>query len=304
VKTAELASELSIATKLADYLQLTRPRIGVMVLFTVAAGYLLGCGSDIRGLVLFHTLVGTALVASAASVINQWQERKADARMKRTLHRPLPAGRIQPLEALVFGLMLAIIGITYLLFTLPTIGAGIVAAVTLVTYLAFYTPMKPVSIWNTVIGAFPGALPPVIGWCAARGTISVEAVALFLILFVWQLPHFFAIAWLYRDDYAAGGFRMLPIIDRTGILTGRAMIGTCLLLLAVTMLPAVVGMAGPLFLAFASILGICFLNCAIQFHKSPTRANAKHVLRASLLYLAGLMLLLVCDGALERLAAV
>ena len=160
-----------------------------------------------------------------------------------------------------------------------------------------YTPMKPLSIWNTVVGAFPGALPPVIGWCAARGTISLEAICLFLILFIWQLPHFFAIAWLYRDDYAAGGFRMLPIIDRDGTLTGRAMIGTCVLLLIVTVLPAMVGMAGPLFLACASILGVCFLNCAIQFRKSPTRVNAKHVLRASLLYLTGLMLLLLCDGA-------
>lgn len=220
--------------------------------------------------------------------------------MKRTANRPLPGGRIHPVEALLFGLLLATTGIAYLLLALPTVSAAIVAAVTLVTYLGLYTPMKPLSIWNTVVGAFPGALPPVIGWCAARGTISLEAICLFLILFIWQLPHFFAIAWLYRDDYAAGGFRMLPIIDRDGTLTGRAMIGTCVLLLIVTVLPAMVGMAGPLFLACASILGVCFLNCAIQFRKSPTRVNAKHVLRASLLYLTGLMLLLLCDGALLR----
>ena len=196
VKTVELASEQAGLQRLADYVQLTRPRIGVMALFTVAVGFLLASGSEIRSILLFHTLLGTALVASAASAINQWQERKADARMKRTANRPLPGGRIHPVEALLFGLLLATTGIAYLLLALPTVSAAIVAAVTLVTYLGLYTPMKPLSIWNTVVGAFPGALPPVIGWCAARGTISLEAISLFLI------PVYLATASLFRHCLA------------------------------------------------------------------------------------------------------
>jgi protoheme IX farnesyltransferase len=303
VKSAVAITEQAPATvrpRLADYLQLTRPRIGLMALFTVAVGYLLAAGADVRVAVLFHTLLGTGIVAGGASALNQFLERKSDARMRRTANRPLPAGRLHPAEALFFGLALAVIGIAYLALALPTPAAAVAAAVTLVTYVGLYTPLKPYSVWNTVVGAFPGALPPVIGWVAATGTLSAQAAALFLILFVWQLPHFFAIAWLYRDDYAAGGLRMLPAIDPDGRITARAMIGTCVLLVAVTMLPAIVGTAGPLFLTGAIILGVCFLNCAIQFRRDPSRANAKHALRASLLYLAGLMLLLVCDGVLPR----
>jgi len=184
---------------------------------------------------------------------------------------------------------------------LPTPAAAIVAAITLLTYVLVYTPLKPVTAWNTVIGAFPGALPPVIGWVAARGDLSWGALSLFAILFVWQLPHFFAIAWLYREDYAAGGMRMIPAGDPHGAFTGRAMIGTCILLLPITMLPALIGQAGPLFLTGAIFLSVLFLNCAIEFRKRPTRMNAKYVLRSSLLYLAGLMLLLVVDGVVPRM---
>ena len=293
----EQASPLT-RPRIADYVQLTRPRIGMMALFTVAVGFMLGSTGEVRAVLLFHTLLGTGLVASGASAINQWIERKTDARMKRTANRPLPSGRLRPIEALVFGLVLGVGGTCYLAMFLPSPVAAIVAAVTFITYVALYTPLKPLSVWNTVVGAFPGALPPVIGWCAARGTIDIEAVALFLILFVWQLPHFFAIAWLYRDDYAAGGLRMLPAVDPHGRLTTRAMIGTCLLLLPVTMIPSLVGMTGPFYLAGAIFLSVCFLNCAIQFRKSLTRTNARHVLRSSLFYLTGIMLLLIYDGFL------
>jgi protoheme IX farnesyltransferase len=289
--------------RLADYLQLTRPRIGVMVLFTVAVGFLLASGPEVRVALLLHTLVGTGLVASGASTLNQWLERKTDARMKRTANRPLPAGRIYPIEALLFGSLLGIVGIGYLALMLPSPAAAIVAAVTFVSYVGIYTPMKPYSIWNTVVGAVPGALPPVIGWCAVQETIGIEAVALFLIMFVWQLPHFFAIAWLYRDDYAAGGLRMLPAIDPTGRLTAKAMVAGSVLLLPVTMVPSIVGLTGPFYLAGAIFLSVCFLNCAIHFRKSTTRTNARHVLRSSLFYLTGIMLLLVYDGFLPRLFA-
>jgi len=289
--------------RLADYLQMTRPRIGVMALFTVAVGFLLASSPDVRIGLLLHTLIGTGLVASGASALNQWLERKTDARMKRTADRPLPSGRVYPIEALLFGSLLGIVGITYLALMLPGPAAAIVAAITFISYVGVYTPLKPYSVWNTVVGAVPGALPPVIGWCAARETVGIEAVALFLIMFVWQLPHFFAIAWLYRDDYAAGGLRMLPAVDPTGRLTAKAMIGGCLLLLPVTMVPSMVGLTGPFYLAGAIFLSVCFLNCAIQFRKATTRTNARHVLRSSLFYLTGIMLLLVYDGFLPRLLA-
>ncbi len=289
--------------RLADYMQLTRPRIGAMSLFTVAVGYLLASGSDFRFVVLFHTLLGTGLVASGASVLNQWLERKSDARMRRTANRPLPAGRLQPVEALALGIMFAVIGVLYLALALPSPAAAIVAAITLLTYVFVYTPLKPITAWNTVVGAFPGALPPVIGWCAARGNLSIDALPIFAILFVWQLPHFFAIAWLYKDDYAAGGLRMIPAGDPSGRFTARSMIGTTILLIAATMLPSLFGQAGPWFLAGAIFLNILFLNCTIEFSKARNRTNAKHVLRSSLFYLAGLMLLLIYDGVMPRLLA-
>ncbi len=231
--------------RIAEYVQLTRPRIGAMALFTVAVGYLVAAGHDVRRAIFFQTLFGPGLVAAGASALNQWLERKSDARMRRTANRPLPAGRLLPAEALGLGVALGVFGTTYLAYTLPSPAAALVAAITLLTYVFVYTPLKPVTAWNTVVGAFPGALPPVIGWCAARGTLSVEAAPLFLILFVWQLPHFFAIAWLYRDDYAAGGLRMIPIGDPDGKFTARAMIGTAALLLPVTMLPGAGGTSRP-----------------------------------------------------------
>lgn len=302
MKTAvlEQSDAVLIRPRFADYVELTRPKIGAMALFTVAVGYALAAGRDFRMLTLLHTMLGTALVAAGASALNQWLERKSDARMRRTANRPLPSGRLHAVEALAAGALLGVVGVAYLAYTLPDPAAAFVAALTLLTYVFVYTPLKPVTTWNTVVGAFPGALPPVIGWCAARGALSWEAAPLFLILFVWQLPHFFAIAWLYRDDYAAGGLRMIPIDDPDGKFTGRAMIGTCLLLLPVTMVPALVGQAGPRFLTGAIFLSVLFLNCAIEFRKAPTRMNAKYVLRSSLVYLGGLMLLLIYDGVAPR----
>ncbi len=290
-------------SRLADYIQMTRPRIGAMALFTVAVGYLLAAGNSFRLEVLFHTLLGTGMVAAGASALNQWLERKSDARMRRTANRPLPAGRVHPAEALAMGIVLGVVGVAYLVVALPSPAAAVVALVTLVTYVFVYTPLKPLTAWNTVVGAFPGALPPVIGWCAARGNISADALPLFLILFVWQMPHFFAIAWLYREDYAAGGLRMIPAGDPEGRFTARAMIAGCLLLIPITMLPAVYNQGGALFLVGAVFLSSLFLNCALEFRKAPTRTSAKYVLRSSLLYLTGLMLLVIYDGVLPRVLA-
>lgn len=288
--------------RIADYAELVRPRIGAMALFTVAVGYLMGAGTEFKLVILLHTLIGAGLTAAGSSTLNQWLERKSDARMRRTANRPLPAGRLHSAEALALGLLLGIVGVAFLVWTLPSPAAAIVAAITLVTYVLVYTPLKSVTVWNTVVGAFPGALPPVIGWYAATGKLSVEALPLFAILFVWQLPHFMAIAWLYKDDYAAGGLRMLPVVDGPDAkVTARAMIGTCVLLIPVTMLPGLVGQAGMMYLIGAIFLSVLFLNCAIEFRKSPTRITAKYVLRSSLLYLTGLMLLLICDGVVPKL---
>ena len=202
--------------RVADYVELAKPRVAVLVLFTVGAGVLLADGRNFQFLVLLHTVLGTALVAAGASALNQWLERDSDALMRRTEKRPLPSGRLQALEVFLFGLLLGLVGVLYLALTLNRITAALVAAVTFVLYVAVYTPLKRRTPLNTLIGAVPGALPPIIGWCAVRGEITREAGVLFLILFLWQVPHFLAIAWIYRDEYARAGLRMLPVVDREG----------------------------------------------------------------------------------------
>jgi protoheme IX farnesyltransferase len=284
-----------------DYLELTKPRVAVLVLFTVAAGVLLAAGRDLRADVLFHTLLGTALVAAGASALNHWLERHSDARMRRTENRPLPSGRLQPAEVFVFGTLLGLGGVAYLALALPHVSAAVVAALTFFLYVAVYTPLKPVSPLNTLVGAIPGALPPVIGWCAARGEVTGGAVALFLILFVWQVPHFLAIAWIYREEYARAGLCMLPVIDRDGVLTARHMVVYCLTLIPVSLLPVLLGSAGPVYCAGAVLLGVGFLTCGLGFRRAKTLPQARRVLRASLLYLPGLLALLLLDGALPWL---
>jgi protoheme IX farnesyltransferase len=279
----------------ADYLELTKPRVAVLVLFTVAIGFVLAGGSHDL-LALGHALLGTALVAAGASALNQLLERQSDARMKRTRNRPLPAGRLRPADVLVFGLLLGLGGTAYLAFALPHPAAALVAAVTFVCYVAVYTPLKRLTSVNTLVGAVPGALPPVIGWAAARGRLDWEAAGLFLILFLWQVPHFLAIAWIYRDDYARAGLRMLPVADRTGGLTGRCMVAYCLTLLGASVLPAACGWAGWVYLLGATALGLGFLGCALGFLHTTSLRQARWVLRASLLYLPLLLALLLLDG--------
>ena len=287
---------VEVPSRLRDFIQLTRPRIGAMSLVTVAVGYLLGAGNGFHWHDLFHVLLGTGLVASGASAVNQWMERSSDARMKRTARRPLPAARLRPGTVLLFGLALAGAGLGYLYGMLPQGAACLVAAITFTSYILLYTPLKRVTILNTVVGAVPGALPPVIGWAAARGSVDWKVLSLFTIIFIWQLPHFFAIAWLYREDYAAGGLRMLPAIDPDGTLTAQVMVGFCVLLIPVSMGPALLGMTGDIFLTGSVLLSIYFLVCAMDFRRMRSRDNARFVLKASLYYLLGLMVLLVLDG--------
>jgi protoheme IX farnesyltransferase len=291
---------IAARSRLADYVELTKPRIGLMVLFTVAAGYFLGAAEPRAG-VLFHALFGTALVASGASALNQWLERRTDGRMRRTMNRPLPAGRLQPWEVFAFGTALGVVGVAYLILTLPEPTAALVAAFTFVSYVAVYTPMKTRTPLNTLVGAVPGAMPPVIGWCAARGSIGAEAVALFAMLFFWQLPHFYAIAWMYRDEYARAGLKMVSGNDPTGRRTARWMLATCLLLVPAGVAPAVVGSASVVYAAGALALGGFFLARVLRFCGSRTHGDARSVLLASLVYLPGLLGLLLIDSTAARL---
>ncbi len=297
---AETAS--AIRPRLADFVELTKPKIAVMALITVGVGYLLGASpATFRFDLLLHTLVGAGVVAAGGSALNHWMERRADAKMWRTANRPLPAGRITQEEVLGFGWTLGVGGVIYLLAALPTAGAAIAAGATFVLYVGVYTPLKGLTSWNTVVGAIPGALPPVIGWVAARGSLDAGGLALFAILFVWQLPHFYSIAWLHREDYARGGMVMLPILDgKEGRLTGRATVATCLLLLVVTAAPFAVGLAGWVYLVGAMPLGVWFLARSVRFAMSPTNSTARTVLRGSLVYLCGVMALLVLDGVAPR----
>jgi protoheme IX farnesyltransferase len=283
-------------TRLADYLQLTRPRLSAMALLTVAAGAVLAAGGAPDWHVVAHALIGSALVAAGASAVNQWLEREVDARMRRTQDRPLPAGRLRPGEVLAFGIASAAGGVVYLAVTLVNPLAAAVAALTFLSYVFVYTPLKRRTPLNTLVGAVPGALPPVIGWAAVRGSVGAEAAALFAVLFLWQVPHFLAIAWIHREDYGRAGLRMLPSVDPDGSTTGRQMIGYCLTLVAASLLPVVVGGAGPLYLAGALLLGVGFLACAAGFSQRRSTARARAVLRASLVYLPALLTLLLLDG--------
>ncbi len=284
--------------RLADFVELAKPRIAVLVLFTVGAGVLLASGRNVSFLVLLHTVLGTALVAAGASALNQWFERDSDALMRRTANRPLPSGRLQAIEVFVFGLALALGGVLYLTLSLNYLLPALLAALTFVLYVVVYTPLKRRTPLNTLIGAVPGALPPVIGWCAARGEFTREAGLLFAVLFLWQVPHFLAIAWMYRDEYARAGLLMLPVVDRGGQRTGQYMILYCVALLAVSLQPVLLGDAGLLYLGGASLLGLTFLATAIGFYRQRSHGRARRALRASLLYLPGLLALLLLDRAL------
>ena len=295
--TAVLCPESDALTRsrLVDYVALTKPRIALLVLFTVAAGAMLAGGPALTPLLVLHTVLGTALVAAGASSLNQLLERHTDALMQRTENRPLPAGRLQPMEVLVFGTLMGVIGIAWLALALKQPCAPLVAAFTFAAYVWIYTPLKRQTPWNTLIGAVPGALPPVIGWTAVTGTLDLGAAALFLIVFLWQMPHFLAIAWIYRDDYARAGMRMIPVGDRGGVRTRRHMVAFALALVPAALLPMLLHRTGPVYLVGAVLLGLWFLATTIAFARDVSTARARRVLRASLVYLPGLLAVLLLD---------
>ena len=288
-----------VQTRVAEYLQLVRPRLALLVLVTVGAGWLLAAaGGEPKFLTLLHALIGTALLFAGASALNQLLERHRDALMPRTANRPLPSGRLQPGEALVLGSILSAGGLGYLLALCQPLAAAL-GAFALFSYIFVYTPLKERSPLSTLIGAVPGAVPPLIGWAAARGSLDSGALALFLIVFLWQVPHFLAIAWIYRDQYARAGFRVLPVLDPQGIQTGKQMIRYTLALILASLLPCVLGIGGWLSGIGALILGAAFLYRAFAFARTRTTHEARRVLWMSLVFLPALFLLLVLDVVLK-----
>jgi protoheme IX farnesyltransferase len=281
-------------TRAGDFLELTKPRITTLVVLTTWAGFHFGRTGPVDAMLLAHTLIGTALVCSGTSALNQVWERERDARMHRTRNRPLPAERLMPLEAMLFAIALSLVGILQLAIFVNPLSA-IVAATTLVLYLFVYTPLKPRTWACTLVGAIPGALPPVIGWTAARGSLDAGAWALFAILFVWQLPHFYAIAWMYREDYERGGFPMIGVLDPTGRRTSLEIVSWSAALLPASLLPAFLGLAGPLYMGGALVLGIGFMALAVAMALRCTKPLARRVFLGSIVYLPVLLALLVLD---------
>lgn len=278
------------------HVALTKPRIGLMVLITVGVGYLMGSRVAAPGSswTFLYALVGTGLVASGASSWNQLLERFSDARMRRTSSRPLPSGKVEPIEAATFGTVLTFIGLVMLWKgTNPVASAA--AALTFVLYVFVYTPLKPVTTLNTLIGAIPGALPPVIGWTAATGRLGVEAGVLFLIMFLWQFPHFMAIAWIYRHDYDRGGLRMVSCDDPAGRETGRQAFWYAVALVPAVLLPWGLGFAGLVYAIGALGLSVAYLVASARFRSAVADSTARALLRMSFLHLPGTLLLLVLN---------
>ncbi|HTY86486.1 MAG TPA: heme o synthase [Candidatus Acidoferrum sp.] len=291
VLSPTLAAEKS---RLAVFADLIKARLTMLVLLTTCVGFYIGWRGAMDFVLLFHALAGTALVAAGAAALNQWLERDYDARMRRTQDRPLPSGRLQPGTVMIFGGVSATAGLLYLALAVNLL-TSVIGAVTFVSYLFIYTPLKRVTWLNTAIGAVPGALPPLMGWTAARGELSGEGWALFAILAFWQMPHFFAIAWIYRDEYAKAGFKMLPVIDVDGRRTGQQAASYALALLVVSLSPFVFKMAGVTYLAAAVALGAGYLGCAILFWQQLTRAQARRLFLASIIYLPLLLAAMVWD---------
>ena len=277
-----------------DLVALTKPRVVVMILVTTLVGYYVGLAGAPDYIRMLHLIIGTVLAAGGTLALNQYWERDVDALMERTRARPLPDGRLQPIEALLFGSAITVLGVVYLAACVGLLSAAVTGA-TAVLYLFAYTPLKLRSALCTIVGAVPGALPPVTGWVAARDDLSLGAWILFGILFLWQLPHTLAIARLYREDYARAGVRVLPVVDAEGSTTERQIVTGCLALLAVSLLPTLIGLTGGLYFAGALGLGVVFAVLGGLQALAPSTASARRVLYASLLYLPALLALLAFD---------
>ena len=276
------------------YVTLTKPDVTFLVVITTVAGFYLGSRGALDWILLLHTLCGTLLVAGGTAALNQYVERDVDAVMRRTASRPLPTGQLQPREVLVFGVVTIVLGTIWLAVAVNAL-ASLVAFATCLLYVCLYTPLKTRTTLATAVGAIPGALPPLIGWAAARGSLSLGGWVLFAILFFWQFPHFMAIAWVYRADYARAGIRMLPTVDPKGDTTFRLIICTSVILVWVSALPSVLGMAGIHYFFGAMILGMVLLQVGLWANRSRTNARAKWLMHATVLHLPLLLGLMMLD---------
>ena len=291
---ASAASIAQPASRSADFLALTKPRLNFLVLLTTLGGMYLAAPEGVPRAILFHTLAGTFLVAGGAAALNQVWERKSDGLMRRTRGRPIPIGRLSAAEGAAFGLVLSCAGLVELAWQVNTISA-VVAAITIGSYLLIYTPLKRRTSLAMLVGAVPGALPPVIGWAAATGSISLPAWVLFGIVFFWQMPHFLAIAWMYRDDYASAGMPMLPVIEPDGRRTGQQALVYAAVLWPVSLMPALVGIASAPYTLVSTMLGLVLIGLAARFLRERTTHNARRLFLYSILYLPLLWGALVFD---------
>lgn len=276
------------------YFELTKPRITLMVAVTALVGYFMGSGPVFSLVHLFHTLLGTAMVAGGASVLNQVVEREADARMVRTQRRAIPSGRVSPEQGRLFGSLLGLGGILDIAVFINA-ATALLAAATFALYVFVYTPLKRKTSLNTLVGAVPGALPPVGGWAAASGHVPLAAWTLFLIVFLWQIPHFLALAWLLREDYARGGFRMLTVGDTRGVVTGRHIVLSALALVPVSLAPTLIGISGSMYFLGAFILSGAYAAVSVWAAKRLTSTRARWLFLASVIYLPALLAVMLFD---------
>ena len=280
----EAVAPPSAKARVAAYIELTKPRITFLIVLTSAAGFCLGSRGAVNYLIFTHAMIGIALLSSGIATLNQFMERDLDSLMRRTAERPLPSGRLLPLEALCFGIALTLTAELYLALSVNVLTA-VLGLTVIAGYLFLYTPLKTRTSLSTAVGAFPGAMPPLMGWTAARGEIDVAAWVLFAILFLWQFPHFLAIAWMYREDYGRAGIRMLPVVEPDGRVTGQQIILYALMLVPVSLLPAFLGISGRFYLVAALTLGLLFLGSSIRAALSKSNQHARQLLLASVLYL-------------------
>jgi protoheme IX farnesyltransferase len=288
------AAELTLTSRASAFVTLTKPDVSFLVLITTAAGYYMGARSPINWLHMLHAVFATMLIAAGTAALNHYIERDSDRFMRRTAGRPLPTGVLQPREALVFGVLLSVAGAVDLYFVGGVLTAGL-GAITCLSYLLAYTPLKKRTVWATFIGAFPGAIPPMIGWVAATGSLGRGAWLLFAILFLWQFPHFHAIAWMYREDYARAGILMLPVVDREGKRTFRQIILFAGALVLVSLLPALMGLAGVLYFFGALIVSTALVHVALWAATTKTNARAKWLMHATVLHIPVLLALMAYD---------
>ena len=295
--TAAVAPRTAAPSRWVDFYELTKPRMNFLVLVTTLVGFYMASGAHggtIHWLLLLPTLIGTALCAAGASVLNQYVERDLDKLMPRTKDRPVPGGRIAPSEAMTTGIVLGLAGVATLLLSVNALTA-LLGGLTLLSYVLVYTPLKRVTTLNTVIGAIPGAIPPVMGFTAVDNALSPAAIAIFAILFIWQMPHFLAIAILYKRDYALGGFKMLPVVDEDLSVTGRQIVLYSIALVPVSLMPVHVGLAGQAYFAVALMLGLAFLSFGVSCATTKTREDARKLFFASIIYLPALLGVLMLD---------